>query len=120
MFQDDIYPHCASLKPALSADEWAAGSNADPCTMNLDPEQRKEEDGGDEAVQFIKRSPCCEMVASENALLKKLNKELKEAPAKLDLLVTDGDKAEKEELKKKVEDIHGAHCGSLLVLFTNV
>jgi len=48
VFQDDIYPPCASAKPAKTADEWIAGESADPCTMSMDPDDRKDEDGGAE------------------------------------------------------------------------
>ena len=35
MFQEDIFPDCASYEPALSADEWISGKNADPKLMSL-------------------------------------------------------------------------------------
>ena len=30
LFQDDLYPDTAGDTPALTADEWMAGQNADP------------------------------------------------------------------------------------------
>lgn len=90
MFQEDIYPHCPSTKPALTADEWASGSNADPNTMNMDPDERKEDDGGD--VQFSKKATYDEVVA-ENMELKKLVKQLQDelAEAKQTIAKMNGD-----------------------------
>lgn len=80
MFQDDIYPHCHSAKPALSAEEWAAGSNADPNVMNMDPDERKDDEGGD--VKFTKKKSYDEVVA-ENMELKQLVKKLQDEIAEL-------------------------------------
>jgi len=35
IFQDDIYPETAAPTPALTAEEWLAGNNANPTTMSL-------------------------------------------------------------------------------------
>jgi len=90
VFQEDIYPQCSSTKPALTADEWASGSNADPNTMNMDPDERKEDDGGD--VQFSKKATYDEVVA-ENMELKKLVKQLQDelAEAKQTIAKMNGD-----------------------------
>ena len=80
MFQEDIYPHCASAKPAQSAEEWAAGGNKDPIVMNMDPDERKDEDGGD--VHFTKKKTYDEVVA-ENMELKQLVKKLQDEIAEL-------------------------------------
>jgi len=37
IFQDDIFPDTFSGEPALTADEWFSGKNADPKTMSLAP-----------------------------------------------------------------------------------
>eukprot|EP01120_Amphizonella_sp_Union-15-10_P015472 TRINITY_DN7973_c0_g3_i1.p1 TRINITY_DN7973_c0_g3~~TRINITY_DN7973_c0_g3_i1.p1 ORF type:complete len:475 (+),score=127.33 TRINITY_DN7973_c0_g3_i1:48-1427(+) len=37
MFADDIFPDCASDEPALAAEEWAEGADAEPKTMSLAP-----------------------------------------------------------------------------------
>jgi WD40 repeat protein len=37
IFQDDIFPDCFSGEPALTADEWLSGKNAEPKTMSLAP-----------------------------------------------------------------------------------
>merc|ERR1711951_60666 len=79
-FQEDIYPQCPSTKPALTADEWISGSNAEPCTMNMDPDERKDEDGGD--VKFTKKRTYDEVVA-ENMELKQLVKKLQDEIAQL-------------------------------------
>jgi len=36
-FQDDLFPDTASSVPAMSADEWRGGKNAEPKTMSLAP-----------------------------------------------------------------------------------
>lgn len=36
-FQDDLFPDTASNVPALTADEWKSGKNAEPKTMSLAP-----------------------------------------------------------------------------------
>ena len=80
VFQDDIYPDCVSLEPAQTADQWASGGNAVPCTMSMDPEQRPQEEDGGVGIpmpQFARKATYDE-VASENALLKNLNKQLQE------------------------------------------
>jgi len=35
IFQDDIFPDCYAGEPALTADEWLAGKDAEPKTMSL-------------------------------------------------------------------------------------
>ena len=35
LFQEDLYPDTASQVPALSADEWIEGKNADPNLMSI-------------------------------------------------------------------------------------
>lgn len=35
VFQDDIYPDCFAGEPALTADEWLGGSDAEPKKVNL-------------------------------------------------------------------------------------
>jgi hypothetical protein len=37
IFQDDLFPDCASGEPALTADQWLKGENANPKTMSLAP-----------------------------------------------------------------------------------
>jgi len=37
MFQDDIFPDCFAGEPALTADEWLSGKNAEPKTRSLAP-----------------------------------------------------------------------------------
>jgi len=37
IFQEDLYPPAYAGEPALSADEWGAGENAEPKTVNLGP-----------------------------------------------------------------------------------
>jgi len=37
MFQDDIFPDCASGEPALTAQQWLSGENSNPKTMSLAP-----------------------------------------------------------------------------------
>lgn len=37
MFQDDIFPDCASPEPALTSAQWIDGETADPKTMSLAP-----------------------------------------------------------------------------------
>lgn len=81
VFQSDIYPDCVSAKPALTADEWAAGNNADPHTMSMDPEERKEDDDGGGAA-FTKKMTYDEVVA-ENLELKRLVKQLQDEVAQL-------------------------------------
>jgi coronin-1B/1C/6 len=98
VFQEDIYPNCASARPALTADEWAAGNNANPNTMNMDPEERKEDDGGD--VKFTKRKTYDEVVR-ENMELKQLVQKLQDEIAQLKGTtsddVKDADKGDDEE-----------------------
>eukprot|EP01083_Nonionella_stella_P041160 111625_1 len=79
VFQEDIYPHCLSAKPSQSADEWASGSNAEPNRMNMDPEERKEDDGGADDIVF----KSMEQVVAENTELKKRIKELEAEVAQL-------------------------------------
>jgi len=81
VFQEDIYPNCRSAKPGLSADEWSSGNNADPNTMSMDPEERKD-DGGADDVAFNKKATYDEVVA-ENMELKKKVKELQDEIALL-------------------------------------
>jgi len=49
-FQEDIFPPCASLDPAHTADEWMSGSSKVPNRMSLDPAdmamQKKKVGGG--------------------------------------------------------------------------
>eukprot|EP01135_Chromosphaera_perkinsii_P009382 Nk52_evm58s1737 gene=Nk52_evmTU58s1737 len=35
MFQEDIFPDCASYEPALTAEEWLSGKSAEPKLMSL-------------------------------------------------------------------------------------
>jgi len=35
IFQDDLYPDCASGEPALTSDEWLSGKNANPKTASM-------------------------------------------------------------------------------------
>jgi len=70
VFQEDIFPQCASSKPGLSADEWSAGNNSEPKTMSMDPDDRKDEDQGD--VTWVKRKTYEEVVAENMELLKKV------------------------------------------------
>jgi len=37
IFQDDLFPDCFSGEPALTADEWLSGKNAEPKTRSLAP-----------------------------------------------------------------------------------
>jgi WD40 repeat protein len=37
MFQDDIFPDCASGEPALTSQQWLSGENSNPKTMSLAP-----------------------------------------------------------------------------------
>jgi coronin-1B/1C/6 len=37
-FHDDVYPNSAAPTAAISADEWAGGSTADPVLMSLNPD----------------------------------------------------------------------------------
>lgn len=37
VFQDDLFPDCASSTPALTADEWSSGKNAEPILQSLAP-----------------------------------------------------------------------------------
>merc|ERR1712176_1411368 len=71
VFQEDIYPNCRSAKPGLSADEWSSGNNADPNTMSMDPEERKD-DGGADDVAFNKKATYDEVVAENMELKKKV------------------------------------------------
>lgn len=38
LFQEDLFPDCASDEPALTTDEWLEGKDADPKLMSLRPE----------------------------------------------------------------------------------
>src|SRR5689334_21849749 len=38
LYQEDLYPPCPSGKPALTPEEWLAGKNAPPATVNLKPQ----------------------------------------------------------------------------------
>jgi len=100
VFQEDIYPNCASARPALTADEWAAGNNANPNTMNMDPEERKEDDGGD--VKFTKRKTYDEVVR-ENMELKQLVQKLQDEIAELKGTASD----EVDEVKEDAERADG-------------
>lgn len=35
LFQEDLYPDTLSDEASLTADEWMAGEDAEPCTMSL-------------------------------------------------------------------------------------
>lgn len=35
LFQEDLYPDTLSDEASLTADEWLAGEDAEPCTMSL-------------------------------------------------------------------------------------
>lgn len=35
LFQEDLYPDTLSDEASLTADEWIAGEEAEPCTMSL-------------------------------------------------------------------------------------
>ena len=37
MFQDDLFPDCESGEPALSADEWLSGKDAEAKRMSMAP-----------------------------------------------------------------------------------
>merc|ERR1712087_142479 len=95
VFQEDIFPACASPKPALSADEWNAGNNAEPKTMSLDPDDRKDEDQqGD--VTFTKRKTYDEVVAENMELVRQVQA-LEEEVARLKAQLG-GDEAEAKEM----------------------
>merc|ERR1739842_116723 len=81
VFQEDIYPPCRAAKAALSADQWSAGNNADPITMSMDPDDRKDEDGGGD-MEFTKKATYDEVVAENNELKRKI-KELQDEVAAL-------------------------------------
>jgi len=68
VFQEDIFPDCSSLVPALGADEYLAGENKAPNTMVLDPARRTDESG---AVGFTKKKTYAEL-AAENERLRAL------------------------------------------------
>ena len=44
VFQSDIFPDCFAHKEALSVDDFMAGGNQDPITMEMDPAKRSEDD----------------------------------------------------------------------------
>lgn len=73
-FQPDLYPDAHAGRPALQADEWLAGGNADPILMSLDPN-----DGGcvqaTATTTFEKKKSYAEL-NQENGSLKKANESL--------------------------------------------
>ncbi|XP_028396704.1 coronin-1C-A-like [Dendronephthya gigantea] len=46
LFQKDIFPETASDEPALTAEEWEAGKNAEPKTISLEAGFKPREKGG--------------------------------------------------------------------------
>jgi WD40 repeat protein len=71
MFQDDIFPDCFAGEPALSADEWLSGKDAEPKTMSL-------------AGGFVAKKPAVEFNPDKQEAPKQLSeKELKEENEKL-------------------------------------
>eukprot|EP01118_Nematostelium_gracile_P000963 TRINITY_DN1095_c0_g3_i1.p1 TRINITY_DN1095_c0_g3~~TRINITY_DN1095_c0_g3_i1.p1 ORF type:complete len:452 (+),score=137.39 TRINITY_DN1095_c0_g3_i1:93-1448(+) len=71
MFQDDIFPDCYAGEPALSADEWLSGKDAEPKTMSL-------------AGGFVAKKPTVEFNPEKQTAPKELSeKELKEENDKL-------------------------------------
>ena len=104
MFQEDIYPNCASVKPALSADEWAAGNNKDPVTMSLDPDERKDDDMDDDGVTFKKKKTYDEVVA-ENMELKKLVKKLQDELDELKSAGKDEEEQKEESNNNNEKDV---------------
>merc|ERR1711933_270907 len=109
VFQEDIYPNCAAAKPALSADEWSSGNNKDPITMNMDPDERKDDDM-DDGVTFTKRKTYDEVVA-ENMELKKMVKQLQDEISALkgtkteDVVEEDNDGDAKEQVEEENMDV---------------
>eukprot|EP00484_Ammonia_sp_Unknown_P019886 CAMPEP_0197026456 /NCGR_PEP_ID=MMETSP1384-20130603/6533_1 /TAXON_ID=29189 /ORGANISM="Ammonia sp." /LENGTH=460 /DNA_ID=CAMNT_0042455121 /DNA_START=158 /DNA_END=1540 /DNA_ORIENTATION=+ len=93
VFQEDIFPPCVSGKPGLSADEWSAGNNADPPTMSMDPDDRKDMEDGDDEVQFTKQATYDDVVA-ENMQLKQRVKQLEDEVAALKAQLGGGDAAD--------------------------
>lgn len=82
VFQEDIFPPCVSGKPGVSAEEWCSGNNAEPPTMSMDPDDRKDDDGGDGDIQFSKKASYDEVV-QENMQLKQKLKALEDEIAAL-------------------------------------
>merc|ERR1712013_88215 len=101
VFQEDIFPQCASSKPGLSAEEWTAGNNADPKTMSMDPDDRKDEDANGD-VTFTKRKTYDEVVAENMELLKKV-KTLEDEVASLKAQLGGAD--EEEEVKEEATEM---------------
>eukprot|EP01083_Nonionella_stella_P034517 94459_1 len=79
VFQEDIYPPCASNKPGVSADDWTSGNNAPPKTMSMDPDDRKDQ-GDDEE---FKGKATYDEVVQENIELKQKVKQLEDEIAAL-------------------------------------
>ena len=69
VFQEDIYPETYAGKPAIEAEKWLAGENADPIKMELDPAKRGDETSSAGGVTFaVKKS--YEELTAENAQLR--------------------------------------------------
>lgn len=71
VFQDDIFPDCFAGEPALTAEEWLSGKDAEPKTMSLAP-------------GFVQKKTVMEFNPDKQAAPKELSeKELKEENEKL-------------------------------------
>jgi len=68
----ELFPDCRSGLPAMDADEYKGGKNADPVMMCMDPAKRKDEESG---ATFEKKKTYAEL-AAENEDLKKRIAEL--------------------------------------------
>ena len=77
MFQDDIFPPCSSGKPALSAEEWASGTNKDPLLVAFSSDGIKDVDPA--KCQVVSHScTVLEIILSiEVSLIQRLNDTLK-------------------------------------------
>lgn len=80
-YQTDLYPDTHAGVPALQADEWLTGTDADPILKSLDPDANGD-DGPKVTATFVKKASYAEL-EKENESLRTRVKELEEQLADL-------------------------------------
>jgi len=102
LFQDDIFPETYAGIPALSAEQWSAGENADPVKMSLEPKDNEEKKKEVEStINFQKTEPVKEL--SEKEIREEYDAQQKKiAYLEAELLKRD---AKIEELQRRVDEL---------------
>jgi hypothetical protein len=73
IFQPDLFPDCFSGEPALTADQWLSGENAEAKTRSLEGGFVKKEAVAFNPVQQVQEKPLSEKEVSVTVLLQPNN-----------------------------------------------